>query len=606
MKKNMIAASGCCVGLLASTVAFGQTAEERAVIRSQMNVDALTELAAQFSEKYRANKAEAVEMAKKKGWPLIESLSGGGIRELQGIMENGTPIYYRTYNLDAAKTISTNKVWPSGSSGLSLDGTGMILGEWDDWGVRTTHQEFQSGTAASRVTQQDVPICKNATKTYPDCTEPPEPNSGSHATHVAGTLIAEGVDAQAQGMAYKAQLHAYDWTDDFTEMAAFADSSGLVSNHSYGWDREKWSTEDTALYTGVYEEQAHNLDVILYNAPNYLPVFAAGNDQATCKEKLASKNGYDCIAGPTGAKNILTVGAIDDMPNGYSSPSDAKMTNFSNWGPMDDGRIKPDICGNGYKLYSTNNTGDSEYITYSGTSMATPNVAGSLILLQQHYNNVYGSPNYMLAATLKALAIHTADEFGSNAGPDYQCGWGVMNTANAADMITKAKADQEGNADRYQILEEEYSGTAKQYTVTIPAPPAEKLGMVKLKATLVWTDPAPATLPDATNVDPDTKVLVNDLNLTVSDGTTTWQPYKLDKSNPAAAATTGVNDVDNVEQVVVSDSGIPREKTYTITVAAPSGAASFTQKFSLLISAASSDENSSKGKSLQPMLELLL
>ncbi len=39
----------------------------------------------------------------------------------------------------------------------------------------------------------------------------------------------------------------------------------------------------------------------------------------------------------------------------------------------------------------------------------------------------------MKAATLKALAIHTADEAGPNEGPDYQFGWGLFNALSAAD-----------------------------------------------------------------------------------------------------------------------------------------------------------------------------
>jgi subtilisin family serine protease len=54
------------------------------------------------------------------------------------------------------------------------------------------------------------------------------------------------------------------------------------------------------------------------------------------------------------------------------------MTSFSGWGPVDDGRIKPDIVAKGYNVYSTNSTGDAAYTTMSGTSMATPTVTGLL------------------------------------------------------------------------------------------------------------------------------------------------------------------------------------------------------------------------------------
>ncbi len=51
--------------------------------------------------------------------------------------------------------------------------------------------------------------------------------------------------------------------------------------------------------------------------------------------------------------------------------------------------------------------------------MANPNVAGSLALLQQYHREIYGS--FMLAATLKGLAIHTAADL-DEPGPDYRTG----------------------------------------------------------------------------------------------------------------------------------------------------------------------------------------
>lgn len=119
------------------------------------------------------------------------------------------------------------------------------------------------------------------------------------------------------------------------------------------------------------------------------------------------------------AKNILTVGAVNDVNGGYlplQGPASVQMTGFSSYGPTDDGRIKPDLVANGWLLLST--WGEPNYFAViAGTSMAAPSVAGSLLLVQEHYEDMHGSDDFMRAATLKALAIHSADETGAADGP---------------------------------------------------------------------------------------------------------------------------------------------------------------------------------------------
>src|SRR5690606_22402814 len=109
------------------------------------------------------------------------------------------------------------------------------------------------------------------------------------------------------------------------------------------------------------------------------------------------------------------------------------INSSSSQGPTDDRRIKPDITGNGTNVTSTISSGDNATGSLSGTSMSSPNVAGTLLLLQQHFHNITNS--YMKAATLKGLACHTADDAGVT-GPDPKFGWGLLNAKKAAETIT--------------------------------------------------------------------------------------------------------------------------------------------------------------------------
>src|SRR5699024_9611611 len=105
-------------------------------------------------------------------------------------------------------------------------------------------------------------------------------SNSHHATHVAGTIGAYGVDPDAKGMAPMANIITYDWTNDTQEVMAAAQNGLLISNHSYG-TRIK-SDQGNMLVPewmpGKYTGFARDWDVIAYNMPYYLAVFSAGNE----------------------------------------------------------------------------------------------------------------------------------------------------------------------------------------------------------------------------------------------------------------------------------------------------------------------------------------
>lgn len=465
--------------------------------------------------------------------------------ELMFISKRGVPVYYCTNNLNAAKTVRTWDVWPPGVGGgfVGLTGSTTIPGElavWDAGRVRTTHQEF-----GGRVTQMDDPT-----------------RYSQHSTHVSGTLVAAGVNSAARGMSYQAPLHCYDWRFDTAEMAAAAAQNLEISNHSYdyttGWQGNYWFGDITVSAQedygfGFYDESAAEFDSLAYLAPEYLIVLAAGNDrnqgwngthyhwdgsnwvQANDVHGPDYQNGgYDTVHWFGTAKDALLVGAVDDIPGGYTDPSSVVMMPFSCWGPCDDGRIKPDIVANGYALVSTD-TIDTGYITFTGTSMAAPNAAGSINLIAHEFTSRIG--HRPLSSTLKALVVNTADEAGTSEGPDYSYGWGLLDTRGAIDVLEASSTDNRG------VLEQSIqNGATGTYNFTVDSPQPVRL-------TIAWTDP-PGT-PPAPSVDPPNKMLVNDLDLritSVGDAVTTL-PWTLDRLNPSAPAVRGDNSIDNVESI---------------------------------------------------------
>lgn len=511
----------------------------------------LLRISGEAAQSYQAKKTKAIEWALKNNQPVTMEIDGS-FAEIQYIDEYGQPQYYKTDNANAAATISTNKVYPGGGVGLSLTGSGVVVREWDAGNVLSTHQEF-----GGRVTNLNT-----ASTHY-------------HSTHVAGTILASGIVSAAKGMAYQATLRSFDWNSDVSEMASEAVSGMLMSNHSYGfsrgWSQGVWygnpaiSSEEDYLF-GFYDSYTRSWDQVAYNAPYYLICKSAGNDRGESGSGYPADGPYDCIGQQGVAKDVLTVGAVADIPGGYTSPASVVMSSFSSWGPADDGRIKPDIVANGISLYSTDNTSTTSYLTLSGTSMATPSVCGSLALLQQHYYNLNGT--YMLASTLKALVVHTADEAGSYDGPDYKFGWGLMNTKNAALKISEDQTTE--------VLSEFELMNGGMYSRDVIAS-----GAGPLKVTIVWTDPAGSPVP--AQLDPITPMLVNDLDLRITHNGSTYYPWKLDRDNPADPATNdSENNVDNVEVVYIA-SPIQGD-TYTIKVDHDGTLSSGSQVFSIVIS----------------------
>jgi len=523
------------------------------------NVNSLVSFSNEKLKELKESKRTAEEFAEKNKLPLSYRDINGTFHELQYINDDGMPMYYISDNAEAAKTISTSEVQSGGRSNLDLDGSGIMLRVWDAGAVRISHQEFDN-----RVILGDDDTVYNY-----------------HATHVAGTMIAKGVNPTAKGMAYNADLKSFGWNFDISEMAIEAAYGALISNHSYGYGRGwvnngyEWiwygntqiSEVEDYLF-GFYDNQAKEWDQLAYDAPYYLIVKSAGNDRNEGPGTTNPSDGpYDCLAHSAVAKNVMTVGAVYNVNDEYTGPEDVIITDFSSWGPTDDGRIKPDIVTQGMSVFSTDDDSDEDYKVLCGTSAAAPSASGSLALLQQHWENYNGEGNYMLAATLKGLIIHTADEAGEFDGPDYKYGWGLMNTEKAALIISQNQLD---NVIKELVLNEgeTYSRTIKSY------------GNTPIKVTICWTD-APGT-PTSAQLDPSNAMLINDLDVNIIHNDDIDYPWSLDPLHPEEAATKHAkNYVDNVEVIDIIN---PEAGEYTITVSHEGTLFNEQQNFSIIIS----------------------
>ena len=295
-----------------------------------------------------------------------------------------------------------------------------------------------------------------------------------------------------------------------------------VQNHSYGVGVENYYGADAAAY-----------DANAVTNNSLLHIFSSGNSgtAAATTGVYAGLNGFANLTGSFKmAKNILTVGATDSF---------SVVAALSSKGPAHDGRIKPELVAFGE----------------DGSSGAAALVSGTALLLQQDHKQAYGSlpPNSLI----KSILINSADDVG-NAGPDYKNGYGSLNANNGMKTLKEGR-----------FFNGAVANTATQsFLINVPS------GIKRLKATLVWNDPAAS--PNAT------KALINDLDLELTEVSSgqTWQPWVLnsyphvDSLNQLAKRKK--DSLNNVEQVTID---YPAEGSYQIKVTGYSISAASIQNF---------------------------
>jgi subtilisin-like proprotein convertase family protein len=378
--------------------------------------------------------------------------------------------------------------------------------------------------------------------------DPDATDCGGHGTNVAsiaaGLGSAAGQDAQGfkhgLGVAPFAQVGASkvfrcNGAPAAVNYATLTDDAyaggARISNNSWGISN-----------FGGYHAASQTYDALVRDASAGTPgnqemveVFSAGNDGDGNGDPLDPKGdeGYGSVTSPGTAKNVITVGAAEGVrgsgtdgcgvTNG-GADSAADIINFSGRGPTQDGRMKPDLVAPGTHITGASPqhagytgagvcdksfTGNTFYSLVSGTSQATPHVAGAAALLRDWWvRNI--QPQAPSPAMTKAVLVNSAvDLAGGDSGkggqipsaPNTDEGWGRVSLGAALDATQREYSDQE------TTLDATGQNVLRSYSVADTAKP--------VRVTLTWTDPPPATVTG--------NAFVNDLDLEVSAGGRTYR-----------------------------------------------------------------------------------
>ncbi len=413
---------------------------------------------------------------------------------------------------------------------LGFDGRGVTWAVIDT-GVDYDHPDFSGRIAGGA----DFPGA---------CSIPGQPGSdcagGGHGTHVAGTIVSSGAGGfgNEQGFQYGLGIapgasifamnplsgNAWPPAGGWQEMSRLAILGGAVGGSS------AWASGEGINHGYQATERIHDFIVLDGNfdtptvAEPFIEVFPAGN------------SGYhaNTLTAPAEAKNLIVAASSVNPRYGWDDMN--ATSEFSSRGPTVDGRYGPTLAAPGENIASTRNHlgGDCStailgtnnlYAYCSGASMAAGHTSGALALLTQWWRSFNAGANTS-PAMAKALLVNGAVDMGSGAIPNILQGWGRINLTNVISS---------GLATVYRDQSTVLNDTGEFWEVTVGVPDPTR----PLKVTLAWSD-----APGAVGANP---ALVNDLNLTVTDGAVAYKGNVFDRGwSTSGGAADARNNLENV------------------------------------------------------------
>jgi len=345
---------------------------------------------------------------------------------------------------------------------------------------------------------------------------------GGHGTHVCGTVLGQKfIDGKnvknddGNGIAPEAKLAFCDiGADSGGALNPSSDMKFLLEPGKMAGANVHSASWGAFGNFGTYTYYCQRFDEYLYLNQDFLVTMAAGN------------SGKLGISWPSTAKNVLSIGAT---VNNFNSKDN--LAYFSGQGEVEGNRIKPDLVAPGGGLLSANAGSACGLIKMSGTSMATPAVAGIVAIITQYLKeNGMKKPSGSL---IKSILMNGGTQLKNRAEFDSSQGFGLVNLMQSLPLKGHNKFGL--LCQNLEDISEETS--MKSITITIDTTSGCSS---PLSVTMSYTDPAGSSI-------------FNDLDLEVENQTgDIYYPNGLnraDKSN--IAERTRIDGVENGDQYII-------------------------------------------------------
>jgi thermitase len=307
-------------------------------------------------------------------------------RTLTALATPNDPRYAEEYGLDK---IDAPEGWDAAGLGTFPNSGGALVGIVDT-GIRATHEDLAGKVAFCAKSQGILPILSGSIQEG-SCAD-----DNGHGSHTSGTITANTNNGKGvAGVAFNSKLAVCKALGGPLGQGSTADVANCIV-----WAHDKGAKVISMSLGGGDSTTLHNA---------VQTAWAGGGAGGTVLVAAAGNDGDATINYPAGYAEVVSVAATDS--------ADARAS-FSN------ANADVEIAGPGVDVLSTYNSSDTSYTTLSGTSMATPHVAGATAIIWDKYPTA-------TASAIRSKLDAAVDDLGAP-GRDSTFGFGRVNLAKAA------------------------------------------------------------------------------------------------------------------------------------------------------------------------------